>query len=87
MKIRSFILKVLCLSSVGLLLSAPSMAQFKLDTIRYAGDSQDYTDIVFLGDGFTKSELSKFVSKAKEYTDYFFQKEPWNHYKNMFNVL
>ena len=87
MKIRSFILKVLCLSSVGLLLSAPSKAQFKLDTIRYAGDSQDYTDIVFLGDGFTKSELSKFVSKVKEYTDYFFKKEPWNHYKNMFNVF
>lgn len=87
MNIRSFILKVLCLSSVGLLLSAPSMAQFKLDTIRYAGDSKDYTDIVFLGDGFTKSELSNFVSKAKEYTDYFLKKEPWNHYNNMFNVF
>ena len=87
MKINSFILKVLCLSSVGLFLSAPCMAQFKLDTIRYASDSQDYTDILFLGDGYTNAELSKFVSDVREHTDYFFQKEPWNRYRSMFNVF
>ena len=87
MKIRSLILKVICLSSVGVLLSAPCKAQFKLDTLKYAGDSQDYTDILFLGDGYTSAELSKFVNNARELTDYFFQKEPWNRYRSMFNVF
>ena len=79
--------KLLWIAALGLIGTVPGKAQFKLDTITYAGDSQYYTDIVFLGDGFTQSELSKFVKNVKEHTDYFFKKEPWNHYKNMFNVF
>ena len=67
--------------------TVPCAAQYKLDTLVYAGDSKNMTDIVFLGDGFTQSELSKFEKKTKEYTDYFFKKEPWKRYKNMFNVF
>lgn len=67
--------------------TVPCAAQYKLDTLIYAGDSKNMTDIVFLGDGFTQSELSKFEKKTKEYTDYFFKKEPWKRYKNMFNVF
>lgn len=67
--------------------TAPCAAQYKLDTLVYAGDSKNITDIVFLGDGFTQSELSRFVRKTKELTDYLFKKEPWKRYKNMFNVF
>ncbi len=79
--------RILYVVAAVLLVAVPCRAQFKLDTITYAGDSQYYTDIVFLGDGFTYSELSKFVKNVKEHTEYFLKKEPWNHYREMFNVF
>lgn len=80
-------LKFLLVSITMLMLSVPCAAQYRLDTLVYAGDSRNITDIVFLGDGFTQSELSKFVKKTKEFTDYFFKKEPWKRYRSMFNVF
>jgi hypothetical protein len=73
--------------TISLILPLPCSAQFRLDTLKYAGDSQDYTDILFLGDGYTAAQLSKFVSDVKSHTDYFFNKEPWKRYSNMFNVF
>lgn len=67
--------------------TAPCAAQYKLDTLVYSGDSKNLTDIVFLGDGFTEADMSKFIRKVKEFSDYFFRKEPWKRYKNMFNVF
>jgi len=72
---------------LGLLLSSPVAAQYKLDTIRYAGNSSNYTDIIYLGDGFTENEMDKFVKEVKKLDAYLFKKEPWNHYSNMFNVF
>ena len=61
---------------LGLLLSSPVAAQYKLDTIRYAGNSSNYTDIIYLGDGFTENEMDKFVKEVKKLDAYFFKKEP-----------
>lgn len=62
-------------------------AQYKMDTIRYAGDSQIFTDIVFLGDGFTEDEMSVFVEFVEMQTNTFFDKMPWSQYKDMFNIF
>lgn len=61
--------------------------ELKLDTIHYAGDSNIYTDIVFLGDGFTDEEMQVFVDFAKAQSEHFFEKMPWSAYKEMFNVF
>lgn len=39
-----------------LLASITCSAQYKLDTLHYAGDSKYYLDIVYLGDGFMANE-------------------------------
>ena len=46
---------------VALLFSSVCSAQYKMDTILYAGDSEIFTDIVFLGDGFTEDEMHVFI--------------------------
>lgn len=71
-----------------MILAAISMrAQYKLDTLHYAGDSRYFIDIVYLGDGFTADELDKFVDFVKSQNDQFFEKTPWQQYKSMFNVF
>lgn len=62
-------------------------AQYKLDTLHYAGDSKYFIDIVYLGDGFTADELDGFVDFVKSQNDHFFDKAPWKQYKSMFNVF
>ena len=62
-------------------------AQYKLDTLHYAGDSKHYIDIVYLGDGFTADELDVFVDFVRSQNDQFFGITPWLQYKEMFNVF
>lgn len=80
-------MKKIFLSLAMLISSMTCMAQYKLETINYAGPSDIYTDIVFLGDGFTESELPVFVNFVKEQTEAFFQNQPWKTYRNRFNVF
>lgn len=84
---RLCLLRFLLAVVSGMLVAAPCAAQYTLDTLIYSGDSKNITDIVFLGDGYTSTQLSKFVRNVKEHTNYFFKKEPWKRYKNMFNVF
>ncbi len=62
-------------------------AQYRMDTICYAGDSKIFTDIVFLGDGFKKEEMQVFIDFVKEKSESFFDKMPWSQYRNRFNVF
>ena len=62
-------------------------AQYKMDTILYAGDSKIFTDIVFLGDGFKEDEMQTFIDFVKKQTSSFFDKMPWEQYRNRFNVF
>lgn len=62
-------------------------AQYKMDTIFYAGDSQVFTDIVFLGDGFKEEEMQVFIDFVKKQAESFFDKMPWSQYRNRFNVF
>lgn len=72
---------------VMLLAAVVIRAQYQLDTIHYAGDSKCFIDIVYLGDGFTADELDNFVEFAEAQTAQFFDKTPWQQYKEMFNVF
>ena len=55
-----------------------SHAQYSLDTLSYAGNSSKYTDFVFLGDGFTESQMSQFKSAIEKNVNYLFKKEHGN---------
>lgn len=77
---------------VGILLpfisTVPCKAQtYKADTLLYSGKSSTVADIVFLGEGYTQNEMDKFVKDVRDLGTYFFNKEPWKHYINMFNVF
>ena len=79
---RNFIL------SCGFLLTALTChAQYQLDTITYAGNSNIFNDIVFLGDGFQENEMQMFVDFVKSQSNQFFDKVPWKNYKAMFNIF
>lgn len=62
-------------------------AQYKLDTIAYAGPSKVFTDIIFLGDGFKDSEMDTFVEFVNNQVSTLFTKAPWSTYKNRFNIF
>ena len=87
MSAKTNVKKLLAALLLYVLAALPCTAQYKLDTIRYAGNSDDYTDIVYLCEGFTSSELDKFVKEAKSHDSYFFKKEPWKRYSKLFNVF
>lgn len=78
---KQILLCVMLLASISL------RAQYKLDTLHYAGDSKFYIDIVYLGDGFTEDEQNLFIDFVKRQNDQFFDKTPWQQYKEMFNVF
>ncbi|HTY11105.1 MAG TPA: M64 family metallopeptidase [Bacteroidota bacterium] len=50
------------------------------------GDVHSKVDIAILGDGYTKGEMTKFVSDARHFTQILFSTEPFKHRKNDFNV-
>ena len=62
-------------------------AQYQLDTLVYAGDSKNFLDIVYLGDGFKANEMNSFVRFVKNQNNKFFKSAPWTRYKSMFNVF
>ncbi|NOT36763.1 MAG: T9SS type A sorting domain-containing protein [Saprospiraceae bacterium] len=43
-------------------------------------------NIVILGDGYTATQQQKFINDSKIFSQYLFQQEPFNQYKNYFNV-
>ena len=66
----------------------PLFAQkFDVDTLVYNGNSNQYINLVILGDGYTNAEMTKFSTDATKFKDYFFQKAPYSNYINYFNVF
>jgi len=60
---------------------------FDVDTLLYNGNLDKHINFVILGDGYTGSELSKFVVDAANFTSAFFNEIPYSNYKNYFNVF
>lgn len=74
--------------SVALLIGIYAQAQqFDKDTLLYSGKSDKHINLVILSDGYTSTELSKFVADASDFTEGFFSESPISNYKNFFNVF
>ena len=52
----------------------------------YSSTKTKAIPFVIVSEGFTKSQLSNFRSKAKEMIDFIFSVDPYKQYKNYFNV-
>ncbi len=75
------------LLSILLLLNIAAYSQTAtLENILHNGDPSKFINFVFLGDGYTESELNDFVNHAEDITDYLFTISPFKEYKNYFNV-
>ena len=50
------------------------------------GNSNKNVDIVFIAEGYTKEEQTKFINDIKRLTDYLFSFPPYDKYKDKFNI-
>jgi hypothetical protein len=57
-----------------------------VQTLLTSGDPHNKVDLVFLGDGYTKSEMKKFKKDVKHFADRLFAASPFDKNKNKFNV-
>ena len=55
-------------------------------TIVDHGPSSNRWDLSILGDGYTKTQQTRFHDHADKWVDYFFSTEPFRRYQNFFNV-
>ena len=65
---------------------APPEQIYKTDIIHESGPASQKLDIVILGDGYTKPEMTKFVNDAKRLTDVLLNTEPFKSRKNDINI-
>jgi hypothetical protein len=59
--------------------------KFPAEKIVDSGDPADHVDIAFLAEGYTADEMSKFISDAKSFADYFLKTPPFDRYGKKFN--
>lgn len=60
---------------------------FETDTLLYQGSSEQYINLVVMGDGFTASQIPNFNAQASSLINYLFNTVPFSHYKKYFNVF
>lgn len=69
------------------LISASVVAQsFETVLLRSNGPEDKRINFVILGDGYSAAEQTLFLLDAEELIDYLFDKEPFSHYEDYFNV-
>ncbi|MCK4662815.1 MAG: peptidase M64 [Bacteroidales bacterium] len=61
-------------------------AEFKTKKIHDSGNPSVKVDIVLLAEGYTSDEMDKFRKDVTELTEYFFKAQPFDEYKNKFNI-
>lgn len=59
---------------------------FKTEIIVENGDPSNKVDLVILAEGYTTSEMEKFIADARRVTNYLFEEEPFKSEKENFNV-
>ena len=69
-----------------IIVCASSNSAQTLTSLAFNGDSENRIDFVFLGDGYTTAELSKFEADAASFQQGMFAQEPFLEYQNYFNV-
>lgn len=60
---------------------------FKVDTLKYSGNVDEYINLVIMGDGYTASQQDTFISDAGKLSTYLLNQSPWSNYKGYFNVF
>ena len=66
--------------------STQSVLSEPVTTIRDNGDPANRVDVVVLGDGYHAVEFQKYHEDVEKVINGFFKSEPFNEYKNFFNV-
>lgn len=61
--------------------------EYQVDTLYKTGPMDNRINVVILGDGFTREELPKFATEAKNFADFFLGYNPYLHYRNYFNFF
>lgn len=69
----------------GLFLCNTVFAEPAFDVVNN-GPSENRIDVVYLGDGYTESEMGKFKSDVEEINREFFEYQPFSEYQSYFNV-
>lgn len=81
-------MKMRILFTVLLLMRLVASAQtFTVDTLFKNGSIADRINLVFLGDGYTAAEQTKFISDVNEIIDAMFADTPFKQYKPYFNAF
>ncbi|MFA7116897.1 MAG: M64 family metallopeptidase [Bacteroidales bacterium] len=68
------------------LIMKDSSNDFKVDKIVYNGNPTYKMDLVFVAEGYTKKELSKFRADCKKFSNYLFETEPYKTRKKDINI-
>ena len=66
-------------------ISRESVNTCKYIKIRDSGDPQHHVDVAFLAEGYTATEMDKFLTDAKRISDYFMSVEPYASHSGSFN--
>ncbi|MCF6270560.1 MAG: IgA Peptidase M64 [Melioribacteraceae bacterium] len=62
-----------------------SYAKYDVEKIKYSGIPSEKYDIVFLPEGYTESEMDKFIDDCNTLTNYLFEYSPFTELENKFN--
>lgn len=60
--------------------------KYETQVIQNPGEPEECVDLVFLAEGYPRSEMDKFISDVKRMTDYLFETKPFNKHKSEFNI-
>ncbi len=62
-----------------------SIHRFQTEKLLYSGDPSTHVDIAFLAEGYTETEMPKFLADARSMADYFLSVEPYSNFRDRFN--
>ncbi len=68
------------------LISREAKNCYPVETILDSGDPSHKVDLLFVAEGYTAAEMSKFRSDAQRFTDYMFSFDPYKGRENDFNI-
>ncbi len=71
----------------SLLLNYGNAQTFQVDTLQYKGNTNKYINFVIMGDGYTISQQSNFITDATNLSNHLLAQSPWSNYINYFNVF
>lgn len=68
------------------LISQEKIPPYPIDTLNYAGNSALHLDIVFIAEGYTKEQMSKFQKDVRRFEKWIFSVAPFSEYHEKVNI-